>query len=390
MFVTTEGKHPAVIGPSILHTTKEFEDYHYLPKLLKEHCKGFESLQAYGTDGELNILNAFICQLPDAYHLRCKIHLSDNFDNKLRDLSFSTDARKSILSSIFGRRKGDAREKGLADASSADDFDEMLAALKNEWDGLEKEQHSGEPKFHSWFQERYSQVMKEYVISPIREIAGLGSPPEFYTQNVAECCNKIIKGDASHKMAWSEFCLSLKESVELQERELKKAIHQLGEFRLSPQFRHLEVRCDKWLKMTTAQREAHLKRCFSKPLDQLGHCDDVPKNENIDQLSITYKEAGIATLSECNLKKMWSSAATIIQKEQRIISLPWDATHSHKMVFNGVGNPPINVTVKGYLLYMLLLKVQVSLDLRTLSRSGRTRILLKGILGHCKKKKEST
>lgn len=237
MFVNSAGNHPAIIGPSILHTTKEFEDYHYLAK--EEHCKGFESLQAYGTDGEINIQNAFACELPDAIHLRCKIHLADNLENKLRDLSFSTDAQKSILSSIFGKRNGDTREKGLADANSADEFDEMLSSFKYEWDELEATQHSEEPKFHFRFQERYSQVMKENVLSPIREIAGLGSPPELYTQNVAECCNRIIKGDAEHKMTWSQFCLSLKQSVELQEKELKKAVHQLGEFRLSPQFRHL-------------------------------------------------------------------------------------------------------------------------------------------------------
>ena len=37
--------------------TKEFEDYHYLATLLKTHCKNFETLTAFGTDGEINLAN---------------------------------------------------------------------------------------------------------------------------------------------------------------------------------------------------------------------------------------------------------------------------------------------------------------------------------------------
>ena len=114
-----------------------------------------------------------------------------------------------------------------------------------------------EPKFHSWFKQHLGQVMKENIIAPIRKIAGLGSPPEFYTQNVAECCNSIIKGDAGTKMEWSDFCVSVQETAEQQEREVKKAVHQMGEYRLAPKFKHLKVRADKWLKMTNAQREGH-------------------------------------------------------------------------------------------------------------------------------------
>ncbi|KAK3746678.1 hypothetical protein QZH41_020587, partial [Actinostola sp. cb2023] len=160
-------------------------------------------------------------------------------------------------------------------------------------------------------------------------------------------------GDAAHKMVWSEFCLSLQETVEQQEREFKKAVHQMGEFRLSPQFHHLEVRCDKWLKMTPAQREAHLKRCFNSPLDKLGRFEDAQKaasaeEENALKLSVTCEESGITTLSLVNLKQMWSSASKILRQDQGVLSVPWDTTGSQKMVFNGLGNLPCNVTVNGY------------------------------------------
>ena len=249
MFVNKAGRPPVMIGPSIVHTTKEFEDYYYLTKQLKTHCKGFESLLAFGSDGEVNIANAFACELPDAIHLRCKIHLADNIERKLIELSYNKEARLCILKSVFGQRKGQEREKGLADATSADDFDNMLAAKREEWHDLEASQHKGQPKFFHWFESHLSSVMKENVIAPVREIAGLGSPPEFYTQNVAESTNRIIKADAGGKKGWAEFCNSLHDTVQRQERDMKKAVHQMGDLRLSSDFKHLEITVDKWLKV---------------------------------------------------------------------------------------------------------------------------------------------
>ena len=352
MFVNKQGKHPAMIGPSILHTTKEFEDYHYLIKQLKVHCKCFECLQAFGTDGETNISNAGACELPEAIHVRCKIHICDNIEEKLKNLSFGKSARGEIINTIFGRRLGEERVKGLADAESADDFDSMLEDVKEDWDRVESTQRSGKPKFHEWFKMRLGQVFKENVIAPIRQIAGLGSPPEFYTQNVAECVNMIIKADAGRKMGWADFCRSLQETVERQEREWKKAVHQMGEYRLSPQFKHLEVRSDKWIAMTIAQKEAHLKKVFEKPLDKLGRsCEgDIEVEEDdthISNLSVAYEDCGITTVSRSNLKAMWIAATRILEQTQGVLQVPWDVSGTQRLVFNGTNTPPCNVFVNG-------------------------------------------
>ena len=351
MLVNKDGKHPVMVGPSIIHTTKEFEDYHYLIKQLQVHCKGFENLRAYGTDGETNIDNACACDLPEAVHVRCKIHLADNIDSKLIELSFGKDARSRIQTSIFGRRIGEVREKGLADANTADEFDEMLENIREEWDEVELSQHLGNPKFHSWFKSRLANVMKENVIAPIREIAGLGSPPEHYTQNAAECSNRVIKSDAGRKMEWAEFCISLQETSERQERECKRAIHQMGEYRLSAEFKHLEVKSDVWItKKSSIQKEAYLKKCFQTPLDKLGHCIEEGMDQEDDSfcsLSVAYNECGITTISQNNRKVMWCSASKILAKQQGILKLPWDTSESQRLVYNGENNNPCNVSLNG-------------------------------------------
>ena len=181
-------KHPVFIGPSVLHMSKEFEDYHYLARLLKTHCKNFENVTAFGTDGEINLANAFLCELPDAIHLRCKIHLSENIEGKMAQLSFDKDAQQSILCRTFGRRQGDSRTKALVDANSAEEFEEMLDTLETEWRVLESTQRSAETLVFSWFKRHIAMVMKDNMISSVREKAGLGSAPEFILktrQNVA-------------------------------------------------------------------------------------------------------------------------------------------------------------------------------------------------------------
>ena len=178
MFLNKQsGKHPVFIGPSIIHMTEEFEDYHYLASFLKTKWKNFETLTAFGTDGEINLANAFVCELPDAIHLRCKIQLSENIERKLVKLSFAKDGRQNVLSTIFGRRNGNSRTKALVDANSVEEFDEMLETLETEWRALETTEHSGESQFSSWFKRHIAMVMKDNMITPVREKAGLGCPP---------------------------------------------------------------------------------------------------------------------------------------------------------------------------------------------------------------------
>ena len=154
--------------PSVLHMSKEFEDYHYLARLLKTHCKNFENLTAFGRDGEINLANAYLCELPDEIHLRCKIHLLENIERKMAQLFFDKDAQQSVLCRTFGRRQGDSRTKALVDANSAEEFEEILDTLETEWRVLESTKRSGEPLFFSWFKRYIAMVMKDNMISSVR------------------------------------------------------------------------------------------------------------------------------------------------------------------------------------------------------------------------------
>ena len=108
----------------------------------------------------------------------------------------------------------------------------------------------------------------------------------------------------------------------------------MGEYRLAPEFNHLEVRAEKRLKMTNAQREAHIHRCFPltlwilRPRQSNDIEVDSTCEEGESKLGVRYKDCGITTVSRSNLKQMWSSATKILTLDRGIVKVPWDDASS--------------------------------------------------------------
>ena len=137
--------------------------------------------------------------------------------------------------------------------------------------------------------------------------------------------------------------------MQSQEKELVKAVHDMGEFRLSPDFKHLQIDADKWIGMTSAQRDSHIKRCLTNPLDTLAkprHTE--PKVTDCDTycLSVKYQDRAISTLSRTNLQRIRSLASTILEEKNGVLSLPWDKTGTQRLVYDGEGAPPCQVIVQ--------------------------------------------
>ena len=187
------------------------------------------------------------------------------------------------------------------------------------------------------------------MIAPVRKKAGLGCPPEFYTQNTPECCNTMVKKNAVKKKEWSDFCISLESAVQTQEKELVKAVHDMGEFWLSPDFKHLQIDADKWIGMTSAQGDSHIKRCLTNTLDTLANSRHTePEETDCDTycLSVRYQDCAISTLSHTNLQRMWPLASTILEEKNGMLSLPWDKSGTQRLVYDGEGAPPCQVIVQ--------------------------------------------
>ena len=107
----------------------------------------------------------------------------------------------------------------------------------------------------------YKQRRGYYTLLPVREEAGLGSPPEPFYTNSSECMNNVLKVKVDYKRTeLSAFIDKLHLLVDDQQREGEKAVVGCGKYFLQPQYHELRVPQSKWFTMNKEQRKRWLKK----------------------------------------------------------------------------------------------------------------------------------
>ncbi|XP_078364368.1 uncharacterized protein LOC144648781 [Oculina patagonica] len=241
-----DGNHQTMIGPVLLHEKKTQSTYSLFGGTLKALQPELKDLMAFGTDDEKALVGGFNETFERATHLLCEIYLRKNIDTKLVSMDIKGSIKQSIMDDIFGRRIGRVFESGLSDAGSAEEFLGLFESLEGKWSSL----HSNGKAFHSWFGAKKKEEFLNSVISPVRQRAGLGCPPEKFTTNRSERTNGVLQDCVKRECGTAkidEYTLvkTLEKFVKSQEQELELAIMDKGEYQLRPEFHHLVVTGDK-------------------------------------------------------------------------------------------------------------------------------------------------
>ena len=187
--VKSSGESPTIVGPLFLHYRKTFSCYHSFSSGLLGLNKNLANICAFGTDGEVALIEAFRQQCQSAVHLLCFNHCRENIKRKLRELNVPPLVASDYIFDIFGGQRGTTFVEGLVDAESECDFDKKLAEFKDTWN----------PQFFEYFLRSKAAVLKESMIKPVRVKAGLGNPPRQYHNNAPECINNVIKAKVHRK-----------------------------------------------------------------------------------------------------------------------------------------------------------------------------------------------
>ena len=88
-----------------------------------------------------------------------------------------------ILQDILGSFP---REKqGLVDMGSVAELHDKFQSLKSKWEV----QATG---FYQWFVEMKLSAVESSVLKSVREVSGLGSPPDAFYTNDVESANRVI------------------------------------------------------------------------------------------------------------------------------------------------------------------------------------------------------
>ena len=313
-------KHPVCIGPLFVHVKKDFSAYHFFASSLVGRRPALTGLRCYGTDGEAALVNAFTAVFPQAIHLRCFLHFRENIERKLQQLSISASVIKEYRKDIFGSPS--QLELGLVDAESESELDAMLNSLENVWNNRESPFHSP-PEFHSWFRLYSRDVIAKSMLHPIREKAGLGSPPEPYYTNDIESKNNVLKQHVNRKSSHlPEFVDKMKELMTEQRSEIEKAIASCGEYRVIPQYSNLSCDRQRWFKMTEKQRETKISR-FMKADVEFGDADN---EEECSQSSTLSTPLDCLDLPPHLKKTIWTNANSIFGDSDAIVQAPGGST----------------------------------------------------------------
>ena len=319
------GKPPVMVGPMFIHVRKDFSTYHFFSSSLVGQRQQLSSLQAFGTDGELALENAFMATFPRAQHIRCFLHFRGNVERKLQDLGVPRSVLGEIVKDIMGCPT--QLQHGLVDAESAEKLDDMLSGLARRWNEFEKPYNSP-PSFHSWFIRHCRDNVVNCMLQDVREKAGLGSPPTPYYTNEVESKNKLLKEEVEYKSSQlPEFLEKMKRLMEGQKQEIERAIIGSGEYRLRKEYHNLAVESSKWFKMTTEQRQRKIDR-FMKATIQVNPPTD--SNCPLDLL----------TLPSQLKKSLWEKANDLVKDETAIVRAPGDGDESAWMVKSYSGKRP--------------------------------------------------
>ena len=183
-----DSKHPTMIGPVLLHEKKTQSTYSLFGGTLKSLEPELKNLMAFGTDDEKVLVGGFNETFERATCLPYEIHLCKNIDTKLLSMDIKGESKQSVMDDIFGRKIGSVFESRLSDAGSAENFFGLFESLEEKWSSL----HSNRSLPLLVWLEKHEEFIRS-VISPIRQRAGLGFPPDKFTTNRSERTNSVLQ-----------------------------------------------------------------------------------------------------------------------------------------------------------------------------------------------------
>ena len=94
---TSSHCHPVLLGPVLIHQTKQFRPFHYFASTLTRLNPNLANIRAFGTDGEPELIKAFKVVLSNAIHLRCANHLRQNIKDFITFVKNASSCRGSTL-----------------------------------------------------------------------------------------------------------------------------------------------------------------------------------------------------------------------------------------------------------------------------------------------------
>ena len=365
-----DGNPPVMLGPTLVHQTKTLRPFHFFASTLICLNPNIANLQAFGTDGESELIKGFKLAFPNAVHLRCFNHFRQNIKDKLQNIGIPQSLHKEVFADIFGNQSGKHFEEGLVDADTESLFWTSLKVLERKWNNIERSclPEGITPTFYDWFYETEAPVIVQSMLKEVREKANLGNPPTPFTTNGSESINKVIKAQVD----WKESNLptlieKLHGICEKQQKNIERAIIGRSEWQFASEYSHLQIPESKWYKMSQKARERHIRKVnattvspevstdghtqqsstaqASEPAEGSSHAILLQSRHIYTHLDVSVEASGIESISQHTLHAIWNKAEQLLSNSGHVLSVPWSKDPSARLVASFTSEVPHLVTM---------------------------------------------
>ena len=268
-------KHPVGLGPVMLHFTKDEGTFRRFALELLAANPSLNKIKKIGVDMESAIFNGFKSVIAAIAKLLCVRHLRQRDEKAIEKCQESIQgnsdsqkeyAKSEVINDLYGVRRGDVFECGLADAANEDELIVKLDNVKAKWEKLV-------PGFHKWFVTHRKQDFAECVIKSAREGAQVDG---LFYQNDVESQHGVMKRrQAFQKRDVVEVVQMLEKLARDEENEEVLALYGHENCVLAPLYKNWAA--PMWHSWSENRRQDHVKRfrsfvpsledTFPKPLD---------------------------------------------------------------------------------------------------------------------------
>lgn len=162
------------------------------------------------------------------------------------------------------------------------------------------------------------------MLYPVRERAGLGSPPEPFYTNAVESKNNVLKQHLERKLSTlPDFVDSMRTLLNKQRQEIEMAVASMGEYRVVPKYSHLAYEHTKWFTMSPKQRQAKVSQFMKHTVEEGNTTETGSSRVDINPLAGTGLPSHVAnTIWKC--AKLLTVLFRRIQQSSRplVMTLP--------------------------------------------------------------------
>ena len=344
------GKHPVLLGPTLIHKHRDHEAFSYLASSMIRLKPSLTRILAIGCDRDKAIKNGLTPHFPCAVYLACKKHFEDDIQRKLTELGLNGNERNQIVADILGSDV--TRETGLIDRATELDFDRDLEELEQVWNDREKAaRRTRAPEFHSWFVRYQAKDVKEMLLYPVRRDVGLGY--DFYYNNDPESVHRNIKARQNYKATEMPTVVeNIRKEKDANLCYVEDAIIGNGPFQLAPEFAHFQVDQHTWTYQWSEEKKQRHLRQFHEALStdrekreegQQQEVEETPGEEariSTPSLSIPFSETGLSPVFLSSFNK----ASCLLLSSTNVVKAPGD--HKGFLVSSDTEAAPYFVAVK--------------------------------------------